>query len=196
MELPPPIPPGPQASHCLSPAHWGQGHGQGFQEQLPLRALWALDEAATSSGRSSSRGGAASRNTTFLDDRFSLASMCFFFHGRGPSAAEDRGPRESIVSAPVLCGEPGGGGGDSRRLLLYFKILHSVSQQLSLGQRKGKGGGRRRGTSQTGAHHALLVGNPHPSRRRSTAPSPPPASNCVTRNSSLVMGRTKSVLFP
>lgn len=70
--------------------------------------------------------------------------------------------------------EPGAGSPDVR--WLYFKVLlHSVSQQLSLGQRKGKEGVGENEAQATGAHHSQLGGNSHPSRRRSTAPSPHPS---------------------
>ena len=73
----------------------------------------------------------------FRSDCSSLESMCYFFHGLGLPGGVDAPVSQSFVYDGAT--KPGAESPDICCSILRSLVL-SVSQQLSLGQRKGKAG--------------------------------------------------------
>lgn len=184
------------------PSPWGQRDGHCFQEELlPQGAPGPGGDRNIRAGISPgwARGRAASQNSTFLDDGFSLESARRCFHGlMGSSGA---GPeshvRRGLCAPPAAlrkqngATEPGAGSPDAGCSILRFSTLFPSSCHLVRG--KGK-----RGRENTRPKPEALI-TPCwveiPTLQGGGAPPPTQASNPVTQNSSLVMGRIQSCSF-
>lgn len=147
------------------------------------------------------RGQAANPNTHSWMTAFPW-NQCSFFHGLGSSGtgagchASQSFPCVRCIGAP----EPGAGSqADIGCSILRFSVL-SISQQLSLGQRKGKSGVGENEAQATGAHCFQLSGNSHPSSKRSTAPRPKPSDSdfitCLGQGKLLLILMTKMRIVP
>lgn len=118
---------------------------------------------------------AANQNTAFLDDCFSPEPACYFFHGLC-SSAEGQVPCEPSVSLCLLpkasdgATEPGAMSPDVCCSILRFLVLFPRSCRLVRG--KGKRGWEKMRPKPQALTPSSQGGNSHPSRERSTAPSP------------------------